>query len=319
MYIMGIVNLTNIGLAFLLVFGYGPIPALGVAGAGLAGGLSRGLGGILVVWFLFSEYSPIELDWEAGLLQIDGSIVRGILDIGLPAAGENLVRQASQLLYTMLIAGLGTMAIAANQIAMSVQSLSFMPGFGFGMAATALVGQNLGAQKPDRASSAGWESLKWAMLISCTMGVLFFFFPSVLMGFYTGNSEVIQLGTGPLQIIAFSQPFLASIMVLAGGLRGAGDTRYVMYLTTFGNWGIRLVFSYILGFVVGWGLLGVWVAMAMDQVIRGSLVALRFRSGKWKDIDVEMADSQPAESTASEVSADSKSSKASLDQAAGRN
>jgi hypothetical protein len=77
-------------------------------------------------------------------------------------------------------------------------------------------------------------------------------------------------------------------MVLAGALRGAGDTRYVLYLTTAGNWGVRLLFSYILGFVLGWGLNGVWVAMAMDQILRGSLTALRFHSGKWQNIELKL-------------------------------
>jgi len=288
MYVMAIVNVTNIILNFLLVFGYGPFPELGVAGAGWAGGISRALGGVIVTAFLFSKYSPITLDWSPGHFRLDWPTIRGILNVGLPAAAENLIRQASQIIYTMLIAGLGTLAIAANQIAMSVQSLSFMPGFGFGMAATALVGQNLGAGKPQRASKAGWESLKWALVICTTMGLVFFLFPGKLLGLYTKDAEVIRMGTAPLRTIAFAQPFLAAIMVLAGGLRGAGDTRYVMYLTAFGNWGIRLLFSYILGFVFSWGLIGVWVAMAMDQVIRGLLVTLRFHSGKWKDIKVSI-------------------------------
>jgi len=295
MYVMAVVNVFNIVLAYVLVFGYGPFPKMGVAGAGLAGGLARIIGGVIVTAFLFTKHSPVPIKWSETRPHLHWGTIQGILDIGLPAAGENLVRQASQIIYTMLIAGLGTIAIAANQIAMSVVSLSFMPGFGFSMAATALVGQNLGASQPKRAEQAGWESLKWGIIVCTTMGTIFFLFPELLLGLYTENTEVIRLATMPLRIIAVSQPFLAVVMILAGGLRGAGDTRYVLFLTTIGNWGIRLVFSYVLGFVLGWGLNGIWIAMAMDQIIRGLLTLLRFRSGKWKDIELKLNDSkQPA-------------------------
>jgi len=288
LYIMSMVNLLNLTLACVLVFGLGPLPGLGVTGAALAAGVSRAAGGLVALFLLFRHpaFRGIRL---VHLRRFDWGIVAPILNIGVPSAGENLVRQGSLLLYTALIAGLGTLSIAANAIAMSIQSLSFMPGFGVSIAATTLVGQNLGAGKPGRAERAGYESLRWGLVMAVLAGLLFFFGAHSLVRLYNDDAEVVRLTVVCLRIIAVSQPFLAVVIVLAGGLRGAGDTRYVLFLTAAGNWGIRLLGVYILGFHLGYGLPGVWFAMALDQFARSILTLARFRSGKWKTIRIGAA------------------------------
>ena len=289
LYLMVVVNVINVFLAYVLIYGYGPFPQLGITGAAIAGGVSRAIGGAAGLLVLFSGRFAAYMPWY-GPYRFHVPMIRALIFVGVPAAIENLVRQSAQMIYTILIGGLGTVAIAANTFAMSAQSFSFMPGFGFSVAATSLVGQNLGAKQPDKAEQAGWESLKWSVYFMSVMGLIFFFFPRQVLAIYTNDPTVMELAVPCLRVIAISQPFLASIMVLAGGLRGAGDTRWVMYITAAGNWGIRLVFSYLLGFSLGWGLTGVWIAMGLDMILRGILTLWRFRSGKWKDIELPTDD-----------------------------
>ncbi|MDP2871451.1 MAG: MATE family efflux transporter [Bacillota bacterium] len=283
LYVMSGVNLVNLLIAWLLVQGIGPFPALGVLGAGYAAAIARALGGVVSFAILAHPRAAIGFKLRS-LFRPDYAVLGGILHIGIPAAMEQLIHQGSQIIYTVFIAGMGTASIAANSIAMSIQSLSFMPGMGFGLAATALVGQCLGAGKPKRAEEAGYESLRMGMVAAGLAAALFLFLPVPLARMYSAERDVVALTASCLRISAVAQPSLAIIQVLAGGLRGAGDTRWVMYVAAAGNWGVRLVGSWILGVHLGWGLVGVWVAMALDQLLRGGLTWYRYRSGHWKTV-----------------------------------
>ena len=283
LYVMSGVNLLNLLLAWLLVTGIGPFPAMGVLGAGYAAAIARAVGGIVSFFILANPRAAAGFNLRT-LFKMDFPVLRDILHIGVPAAMEQLIHQGSQILYTVFIAGMGTAAIAANSVAMSIQSLSFMPGFAFGLAATSLVGQNLGAGNPERAEQSGYESLRISMYAAGIATVLFLVLPVPLARLYSADPEVVSLTANCLRITALAQPALAVAQVLAGALRGAGDTKWVMYITAIGNWGVRLVGAWILGVHLGWGLLGVWVAMAFDQLLRGGLTLMRYRSGKWKAI-----------------------------------
>lgn len=293
LYVMSGVNLINLLFAWLLVHGIGPLPALGVLGAGYAAAIARSLGGLVSFAILAHPRAAIGFRLRT-LFRADLAVLGGILRIGIPAAMEQLIQQGSQIIYTVFIAGMGTASIAANSIAMSIQSLSFMPGMGFGLAATALVGQCLGAGKPKRAEEAGYESLRMGMVAAGLAAALFLFFPVPLARMYSADAGVVALTASCLRISAIAQPSLAIIQVLAGGLRGAGDTRWVMYMTAAGNWGVRLAGSWILGVHLGWGLVGVWVAMALDQFLRGGLTWYRYRSGRWKAIKAGPGSRSPA-------------------------
>jgi putative MATE family efflux protein len=259
------------------------LPRLGLTGAGLAEGLSRAGGGITALVFLLRGKLVIKVEKEQ-FLKWQPAVVKRILHIGLPAAGEQLVRQSSQIVYTIIIASLGTVAIAANQVVMTVQMTSFMPGFGFGLAATTLVGQALGAKNPDNAERYGYETNKLAMIFMGVMGVIFFVWAEPLASFFVTDQEIVDLAALCLRVVAFAQIPFSAVMVISGGLRGAGDTRWVMYLTAGGQWGIRLVLSFILIWGFGFNLVGAWIAMLLDVLIRGFMTLLRYRSGKWKNI-----------------------------------
>ena len=256
---------------------------LGVMGAAISTAVSRGIAGIIVLFILFGGKFIVRLRINERL-RFDFAIIKNILHIGLPAAMERVAMSSGQLFFTRIVADLGTTMLTAHHLAIVAESLSYMPGNGFSMAATTLVGQSLGAKKPEEAEEYGMETLKIGAFVMSGMGLIFFLFPHYLMGIFSNDPEVISYGSMALRIVAFSQPFFASAMVLSGALRGAGDTKMPLAIAFIGMWGIRLTLAVILVYVFDLGLMGAWIAMAADLWIRGTLMFIRFKSGKWKNI-----------------------------------
>ena len=285
LYIMALANIVNVVFDYLLIFGIGIFPEWGVAGAAVATAGSKNLAAIAGLFYLFSRHSPIRLRFRDSF-RPERQRIKEILDIGMASAAEQLVRSSGQMVFTMLVAGLGPIALAANQIIMKAMSISFMPGFGFGLAATTLVGQNLGADQPERAERSGYVASNLAAVFMTCVGVLFFVASHQIAGVFT-TDPAVQLAAGEnLKILAISQPALAFVMVLAGALRGAGDTKWVMFVTLVGTWGSRVAMGWFLGIYLGHGLTGVWIAMVLDNLIRAAMLVTRFRGGQWKYIKV---------------------------------
>ncbi len=282
MLVMVIVNVVNVGVAWAFIYGAGPVPALGVAGSAIGAGVARSLGGLIILAVLLRGKAGLRL--RLSELRPDATQVRRILNIGIPAGIETLLMRFGQTTYAMTVAGLGTAAFAAHQLALTSESLAYMPGFGFAVAATTLVGQGLGARDPARAEHGGYESLRISVIIMSAMGLAFILFAPQLIGLFTADPEVIELGTWPLRLEAFSQPALACAMVLSGGLRGAGDTRRTLLITGLGLWLVRVPVALLL--VGPFGLIGAWIAMGLDINLRGLALLLRFRSGRWKELRV---------------------------------
>ena len=161
-----------------------------------------------------------------------------------------------------------------------------MPGFGFSMAATVLVGQGLGAGDPQMAERHGRETWRMGTIIMTSLGVLFFIIPQVFIRLLTNEPEVIVLGSMCLRIVAVAQFPFATAIIYAGAIRGAGDTKFPMYATVMGMLVIRLSLALLLGLYLNMGLFGIWLAMAVDLYFRGFLFYRRFRSGSWKTIKV---------------------------------
>lgn len=191
-----------------------------------------------------------------------------------------------QLFYTMIIASLGTVAYAAHQVALNAESISFNPGFGFALAATTLVGQYLGADKPELAEQFGYRASKMAVVFMSIMGVVFFLFAEQIVYLFTPDQEVIALASVCLRIVAVSQPALAAQMVFAGGLRGAGDTRGILWITLTGFMVVRVGLTLILSLWLDLGLIGAWIAMGVDLYYRSILMWSRFRRGSWKTLKI---------------------------------
>ncbi|HEX7593887.1 MAG TPA: MATE family efflux transporter [Anaerolineae bacterium] len=285
MVITGFINVINIVLDYLLIFGNFGFPNLGPVGSAVATTIARGVGAVLILYVLFKRGSVLKLPFRGGW-RLQRDAINRILDIGWPAAAEQIVFQIGFLVFSALAIFLGTNDLAAQQIAFNISNFSILPAFAFGVAATTLVGQSLGAKNPERAQASAWQALKSGMVWMLLMGVGFFFGRGFLVGMYTNDAAVQGLGEMCLTFIAFAQPLQCVSIVLASALRGAGDTRATLVFTFVGIWILRVAFGYFLGIVLGMGLFGMWLAWYADFFGRASLVYLRFRAGKWKELRV---------------------------------
>ena len=285
MLVAGIGNVLNIVLNYIFIFGMGMIPAMGVAGAALASAIARTVEGLLAVRALFSERCPVNLRITDDY-RWNTTALKRIVGIGAPAAVEQMIMRGGQLGFGLIVAGLGTVAIASHAVSLTAESLSFMPGFGFALAATTLVGQGLGAGRPDLAEESGMVAARSAASIMGFLGIVLFLFPQQVVGLFTKDPQVVELASLCLRIVAVSQPALAVVMVMAGALRGAGDTRRVMVVTVAGIWGVRLTIAYLLSYGLGWGLVGAYVGMIADLFVRSALLYRGFASGHWKTLEL---------------------------------
>ncbi len=302
MYINGISNLVNIVGNFFLIYEsrtaeinipfinksislFLPGAGWGVDGAGIATTFSRFVGFLIVIAILIKGNKFFKINFKEKL-EIDVHIIKRIFNIGIPAAVEQFLMRFGQLLFSRIVSSLGTVTFAAHRITMTAESLSFNAGFGFALAATTLVGQYLGAEKPKLAEKSGFIAVKMGAIFMAVMGVFFFIWPDYFLMIFTRDKEILSIARTCLRVVAISQPFLAGVMGFSGALRGAGDTRRVLAITLTGIWGIRLIFSYIFAITLGWGLLGAWIAMSLDLIVRGTIYFFIFKGGKWKYINV---------------------------------
>lgn len=278
-------NIINIILDYILIFGAFNFQGLGILGAGIATTISRIVGVILLLLSVKGNRLKIHIDifkkWEVNL-----DIIKSISKIGLPAGIEKLIMRFGQLAYGGLIIMIGTKAYAAHNIAGTIEAYSYLPGMGFGVAAATLVGQNLGAKSPEEAKEFGLVSNFLATIFMVVVGIIFYIFAPALAGIFSKDPQVIEQVIKVLRIIAFFQPFLCMTLVITSALQGAGDTKFPMYSTLLGIWGIRVLGVYLLGIKLNMGLVGVWLAYALDIVVRGTILLIRFLRGRWKDIKI---------------------------------
>ena len=278
MYAMIMVNVLHIAIAYPLIYGQWGLPAFGVKGAAVAVGIAEATGSVYLLLRCRTILKPSKrLRWD---------MLRTIWQVGAPVSGERIVQQAGILLYTKIVLIYGTVSYAAHQVGLSIESLSFLPGYGFAIAAATMVGQSIGAGKYTRAKLENWEANRLATFIMSAMGIVFFFFPYALLRAFTSDEAVIELGTTFLKIVALLQVPLALTMVLAGSLRGAGDTRFIMIATMIGMWGVRIPIAFVAGYWLTLGVFYVWLAMIADWTLRMALMLWRYRSERWKSIRV---------------------------------
>ncbi len=272
------VNLLHVLLAYPLIYGRWGAPHLGLKGAAIAVGLAEATG----MLYLLLRCRPILK--ESSTLRLD--LIRSIWEVGSSVSGERIVQQAGIFIYTKLVLLYGTVAYAAHQVGLSIESFSFLPGYGLAIAAATMVGQSIGAGKYTRAKLENWEANRLAIAIMAGMGLIFFFFPYPLLRAFTTDEAVIELGTMFLQIVALLQVPLALTMVLAGSLRGAGDTRFIMGATMIGMWGVRVPLALIAALWMRQSVFYIWTAMVADWTVRMGLLLWRYQSERWRQIQV---------------------------------
>ena len=278
MYALIGVNIVHILVAYPLIYGKWGAPAWGIEGAAWAVGIAESLGAAYLLWScrtILARSMAIRFD-----------LIRSTWHIGASVSGERVVQQVGVMFYTKMVLSYGTAAYAAHQVGLSIESFSFLPGYGFAIAAATMVGQSIGAGKYIRAKLENWEANRLAAAGMALMGVVFFLFPHMLMRGFTQDDAVVELGTQFLRIAALMQVPLALTMVLAGSLRGAGDTRFIMWATTIGMWGVRVPLAYVLGVWLQLGVVYVWGAIIVDWSVRMGLLLWRYQSERWRGIQV---------------------------------
>ncbi|MFP4457947.1 MAG: MATE family efflux transporter, partial [Clostridia bacterium] len=283
MYVNASVSLTNVVLNYLFIFGIGIFPRMGTAGAGFASMLARIVGSIAMVWVLTTGKSYIKVS-IAKIKGFHKETVKRMLSVGIPAGIESIMLRGAMMGFTMIVANLGTNLYAAHQVGLRIDSVAFMPGFGFSVAATTLVGQNLGAKQPDEARRAGNATIMMGAAFMGAVGVVIFIFARQFMWVFTDVEEVINAGAEVLRIMAFALPFMGIARVAAGGLRGAGDTTFVMGATGLSIWLTRIALAYVLVNFFDLGLPGAWIGMSADHLLRAVIFFFRWSKGKWAEI-----------------------------------
>lgn len=277
------VNLLNVIGNYILIFGKLGFPAMGITGAGISTSLSHVVAFIILVIMLLGKTHIVKLDLSKGF-KFDKPIIQNLIKVGGPAALEQVGFRVGVIFFIRIVSGLGTVSYATHQIVSNILSLSFAPGQSFGIAASTLVGKSLGQKRVDRADTFIIETNKLALISSMFFGLIFFFLGPKLVSLYTKDLAVIELSGNIMKIIAIIQPFQASAFAISGGLRGAGDTVSTLIVTVIGVFIIRLGIAYVLINIVGLGLIGAWIAMLSDQIIRWIGITIRYRTGKWKHI-----------------------------------
>ncbi|ACS89580.1 MATE family efflux transporter [Thermococcus sibiricus] len=289
-------NGANVLLNYGLIFGNFGLPRLEVVGAALASGLSILIAFIVgLVLFLkgalILRFRPsFKPDWE---------VIKRILRIGVPATVERVIFSFYNFLYISIVTRFGTIALAAHQVGLRVESIAYMPAFGFNVAASALVGQSLGEENPEKAEKVVYEALKMVSVFMGIMAIILVVFPKYLvMPFVTKSdpnyAEVLRLASIYLIIVGISEIPLGWTFVLSGSLRGAGDTKSPMYVTAISKLLFRIIPSYILGFgfsfwmihIEGMGVVAAWLAMTLETFTTAAFFWFIFKRGKWKYIKV---------------------------------
>ena len=268
-------------LNFLLIYLF----KWGIFGAALSTTLTRLFSALFSIYLVFySKKNWISLEFKN--LKFDYFTSKRILKVGIPAAAEQLGLRLGMLIFEMMVISLGNLSYAAHKIALPAESISYNLGFAFSFAASALVGQELGKGSSQKALKDGYICTIIAMIVMSTFGLTFFIMPQFLVSLFTKDKKVIELATTALKIVSICQPFSGASMVLAGSLRGAGDTKSVLLITYLGIFLIRIPITYLFLDVLNFGLAGAWIVMTIDLVIRSSLAFYVFRRGKWRYIEV---------------------------------
>lgn len=278
-------NVVNVAFNYALIFGKFGFPELGVLGAAIATSISRVVAAVIMAVALIRGRGGLHLDWR-GFLRLDWEMIGRLFRIGIPAAIERFVQSLAMMLHLKILATLGTTAIAVSTLGSNVEQLSFMPSIGFSVAASTLVGQRLGAKRPEEAEQNGWEAVRLSSYFMGIMGLLFLLFPGPFVRIYTSDPALIEPAKGLLRVIGLTQLPQAIANTLSGMLRGAGDTKMVLLSGVFGNVLLRLGLSYLFVVVFGWGLWSAFAAVLVDWAVRAVLMALVVKRGKWKHLRV---------------------------------
>ena len=284
MRVLWLANGLNILLCPLLIFGAGPIPALGIEGAAIATNIGRGIGVLFQLWMLFRGGQHIrvlgaQLAWR-------GEVLWHLVRTSLGGVGQMLIGMTAWIFVMRVLATLGSEVVAGATITVRIMMFVMMPAWGMSNAAATLVGQNLGANQPDRAEAAVWQIGRYNMAYLILVSVLFFALPRELIGFFSDDARVIAIGSEWLRILSYSFFVYGWWMVAVQAFNGAGDTMTPTWINLVFFWLIQIPLAWWLALQLDWGHRGVFWAVFVSETSVGVFTLWLFARGRWKTVQV---------------------------------
>lgn len=287
-----IANMLNVVGNYLLIYGKLGLPKMGVAGAALSTAFSQYIGCTLALITAFRAHTPVQFrfdrDWHLRVKWL-----RRILNVGMTSMLEQLIMQIGFIIFARQVSGLGTTIFAAHQIGLSINGLTWMPGQAFGVAATTLVGQSLGAGKKRKATDFVRMIHRMSLCVAALMATLFVTCAPYIAMLYTTDVEVAFLTGSVLRLIALGMPGICTQLPVAAGLRGARDTRFPLMASMAGIWIFRVILAG--PFIRMWGLTGAWMTIVLDQTTRAVVVYARFKTGRWLHVGEKMENAEKSQ------------------------
>jgi putative MATE family efflux protein len=289
MLVLGLVNVINMAVSSALVFGPGPIPAIGIDGIVAGTVVARFSGGLLLLAVLARGSHDLRLRRRE--LRVRGATVRRILRIGIPAGIEGGVMWAGHFVFLMIIANLSAAGrssdvFAAHMVGIRVEALTYLPAVAWGAAAATLIGQSLGAKRSDRALRGGHEAALQCSLLAALISLAFYVGARPIYELMHTEPAVVEIGIAPFRLLALFQVPLVWSIVYVFALRGAGDTRFPLVFTLIGTLLVRVPAAYVCGIVLKGGLYGAWIGMCGDVALRAVFALVRFSRGRWTGVRV---------------------------------
>jgi putative MATE family efflux protein len=274
-------NIVNIILDPCFIFGYGPFPEMGVTGAAVATNIGRGLGVIYQLFALWRGQGRLRL--SSNVLHLDPKVMLRLVRVSLGGIFQFLIATASWLGLVRIIAFFGSSALAGYTIALRIIVFAILPSWGMGNAAATLVGQNLGAGKPERAEQSVWRTGFYNMLFLGGVAVVFIVFAEPLVRIFTSDPAVVPIGTACLRYVSYGYGFYAYGMVMVQAFNGAGDTATPTKINLFCYWLFEIPLAYALAIPAGLGVNGVFLAITIAESTIAVVGILAFRRGRWKE------------------------------------
>tara|TARA_R110000850_G_scaffold30630_2_gene84154 strand:+ start:1858 stop:3279 length:1422 start_codon:yes stop_codon:yes gene_type:complete len=284
MRVLWIANGINIILDPILIFGWGFIPAMGIEGAAIATTIGRGIGVAIQLCVLFKGGKKIRV--HVSHLKVDVKAMLNIIRTSVGGVGQMIVAMTSWIFLMRILADVGSEAVAGATIALRLMLFTLMPAWGLSNAAATLVGQNLGAERPDRAESSVWKIGVYNMIFLISVSIIYFFFNEALMGIFTDDARVIAIGGEWIRILSYSFFVYGWWMVSTQAFNGAGDTQTPTKINLVFFWLIQIPLAYLLAIHLDWQHSGVFWAVFFSETSVGLFTLWLFTKGKWKTIKV---------------------------------
>ncbi|WP_421804894.1 MATE family efflux transporter [Flagellimonas sp.] len=284
MWALVLSNGLNIILDPMFIFGFGPIPEMGVKGAAVATNIGRGTAVLFQLGILFFGWGKIKL--LAKDLVLNFKVMLNLIKVSLGGIAQFLIGTSSWIFLMRIMSEFGSEVLAGYTIAIRVMMFTLMPSWGMSNAAATLVGQNLGAKQPERAERSVWKTGKYNAIFMGTVSLGYLIFAKTIISWFNATPEVVKSGALCLQIIALGYIFYAYGMVVTQAFNGAGDTRTPTKINLISFWFFQLPLAYVSALVLGWGAIGVFLAITLAEVLLAVLAMVWFKKGKWKQVQV---------------------------------